>query len=896
VGYRRPTIEILPALVPVEWEGMVFVTSDGGAVAAVAAPTGRVEWALNYRAALGQDTNKPRRPGLFRALLNPPMLSRGLLLLLPRDGHSLLAVEARTGQIRWTRRFDEEALLVAAGRGKVYLVSDRLWILDLMTGQVKMKTPRLKERPLGRGALLGRALYLPVRTGLWMFDADTGRPLGATRPSVAWDKRVAGPGEPKGRSGNLARGEGKLVLISPDYVQAMEPYPTLAELQKQTREEPENYRHALRLARYYKWKQNAAAALEQQVRVEALLKGQAGPAAAAARHRVRADQHAIWMRRAQAEGADELTVRGAYEHALASAPDQAARLKTLLALARHLGRHGRVKPALQRYRQIADEFSDALIPIDAVQKTCARTLAVARVAHLLQTHAATVDPAAAEAGRRFLQQYGWAPRGEARALRPPFRQEWELEGVRQYLTDEDRIFVRRKGLIECRDLRTGDLHWRHEPGWIGVELMPDRARGQRASILRVILPSPAARAGLRLGDTVVRWNDHEIKTATELASLVDACPVGQKIRLTYLRGGERRTGQVVVGPRPEKYADRTLGPLDHLVGVVGEDLILARGWAVIGLNQKTGAWAFGFGLPATGVRPTRVEVQGNVAVVRSRYETKRGDAPIRAPFLLSGWSLPGGKKLFEERLVRDHPDPVASVGQWMVVANRDAARLRAFHLVDGAVAAEQVLAWPGKPLELRVWSGLKWKPPWCALRSDQHLGRWNPGEKTFAWRTEAPWGRIHHVFADTKGLYAVFNHWRLRMLDPGGQIRWSRLTECGGWVSDLQVDRGQLFLTAHRGQSGFVECYAAATGKLVWQAELGRVSKVGLTAVTPLGLAVWQKAGAGPAALWFLDRANGRRLSRMQLPGVRRHQVRVVGGRLLVATAERLTAYGGGGN
>jgi len=102
-------------------------------------------------------------------------------------------------------------------------------------------------------------------------------------------------------------------------------------------------------------------------------------------------------------------------------------------------------------------------------------------------------------------------------------------------------------------------------GWLGVALDSinrERAEelgvqeGLGALVAQVVKEdgkdSPAAAAGIRVGDIVLRWNDSPIKGPASLSNLVARTEVGTTAQVLLLRGGEEMTVEVAVGQRPRK--------------------------------------------------------------------------------------------------------------------------------------------------------------------------------------------------------------------------------------------------------------------------------------------------------------------------------------------------------
>ncbi|HUS46346.1 MAG TPA: trypsin-like peptidase domain-containing protein [Phycisphaerae bacterium] len=83
-----------------------------------------------------------------------------------------------------------------------------------------------------------------------------------------------------------------------------------------------------------------------------------------------------------------------------------------------------------------------------------------------------------------------------------------------------------------------------EADQIGAEV------GEGAYVSKVLAGMPAAEAGLRPGDVVLRVGDTPVHEPDDLIQIVQAALVGEKVVLTVLRDGERREIAVEVGRRP----------------------------------------------------------------------------------------------------------------------------------------------------------------------------------------------------------------------------------------------------------------------------------------------------------------------------------------------------------
>ncbi len=130
------------------------------------------------------------------------------------------------------------------------------------------------------------------------------------------------------------------------------------------------------------------------------------------------------------------------------------------------------------------------------------------------------------------------------------------------------------------------------PRRIGIEVAPV----VQNRITAVAEGSPAALAGLAVGDELVALANQPVLTATDVSWVLDGLPTaGSTVALEYVRAGEKRTGELVLAPgwkaplpleyswRPHKW------DLDPRVGFGGRDLS-AEDKEALGLEP--GAFAF----------------------------------------------------------------------------------------------------------------------------------------------------------------------------------------------------------------------------------------------------------------------------------------------------------------
>ncbi len=100
-------------------------------------------------------------------------------------------------------------------------------------------------------------------------------------------------------------------------------------------------------------------------------------------------------------------------------------------------------------------------------------------------------------------------------------------------------------------LQTGSV----QRGWIGLRarlFMPEEAgTGQNGVIVGdVAANSPAAKAGLRMGDRILRWAGQPVTDPRALARFVAAAPAGTKVKVEGFRGRQAIFANLLIGRSP----------------------------------------------------------------------------------------------------------------------------------------------------------------------------------------------------------------------------------------------------------------------------------------------------------------------------------------------------------
>jgi outer membrane protein assembly factor BamB len=190
-------------------EGRLFLSTNLGAVAAVDARDGLLQWAVTYPAAVPEDRgdlSDPRRRGLA-----PCLFHRGRVFAAPADTDRLLAIDADSGCPLWQRRIRGGIrFLIGAVDGTLVASGNQLWGLDAATGKVRWTIGSQDPAGFGfgRGTLADDDVYWPLRKEIFVVRAQSGRIV----------RRISLRGRRGGSGGNLVIAGGSLIVAEPDRV------------------------------------------------------------------------------------------------------------------------------------------------------------------------------------------------------------------------------------------------------------------------------------------------------------------------------------------------------------------------------------------------------------------------------------------------------------------------------------------------------------------------------------------------------------------------------------------------------------------------------------------------------------------------------------------------------
>jgi len=171
-------------------DDVIYCNTNLGAVVALRAADGQVEWLCRYRRSLRRDDAlEVSARHAFRDL-NPCLVDRGCVYVAPADSDRVLALDAGFGQVLWQTGAEVAASavhLLGVAHGQLLASGDYLQWIDASTGQVRGQFPAPRgsvvghppphPRGFGRGLLAGHEVVWPTRDRIYVFDVRSRQPV-----------------------------------------------------------------------------------------------------------------------------------------------------------------------------------------------------------------------------------------------------------------------------------------------------------------------------------------------------------------------------------------------------------------------------------------------------------------------------------------------------------------------------------------------------------------------------------------------------------------------------------------------------------------------------------------------------------------------------------------------
>ncbi|MFH1421751.1 MAG: PQQ-binding-like beta-propeller repeat protein [Planctomycetota bacterium] len=186
-GYdaREPLSTMITAS---EDERTLFVSTCIGAVCAIDAITGSIEWITEYE----QIPLKPPR-GYYTQSRQivwanyPPIVAGSTLITAPLDSQYIYAIDTAAGTVKWRIKYDEYGApirqIAGVSNGKLFISGSQIVALDIETGKLKWRALQ-GVTTFGCPAIAGKHLYALSADKIATVDTQTGKVI-STGPFTA---------------------------------------------------------------------------------------------------------------------------------------------------------------------------------------------------------------------------------------------------------------------------------------------------------------------------------------------------------------------------------------------------------------------------------------------------------------------------------------------------------------------------------------------------------------------------------------------------------------------------------------------------------------------------------------------------------------------------------------
>jgi serine protease Do len=165
-------------------------------------------------------------------------------------------------------------------------------------------------------------------------------------------------------------------------------------------------------------------------------------------------------------------------------------------------------------------------------------------------------------------------------------------------------------------MKTGKVHH----GWLGVVIQSTAditeglgiEDGKGALVTSVARSSPAEKAGIQIGDIILKFDGKEITTNKKLPRIVSETPIGKKVSVELMSKGKKKTISLVVGEIDGKLDLVKNNNITNDKNIYGMNLSPITEEIKHSLNLKSNV---------TGIIVLRVEKKS----IAAKYGIKRGD-------------------------------------------------------------------------------------------------------------------------------------------------------------------------------------------------------------------------------------------------------------------------------
>lgn len=333
---------------PAVSDGRVYVTTNAGSVAAVEAETGEPLWGHQYGSSINRNGGASHSSSRYRTGVwspgNPLIASHGLIVCLPADATSVLALEADTGKVKWTVPRNNQDDLTAIDADRVLVSGEGMAVYRVSDGK-RLSETHSDLDIIGRPAVTGRRVLASSMGKIYVMDLKSYSvtPLPLSRAD--------------GQLGNLVSAGGRLIASSMLGVCSYLSFDmAVADLDEQIARTPEPQRPKLLLRKAHL----AFDARRFDLAVKTLLQC----AKIAARHRnnaalgqIRPLIYRTYVALANRETSPEAMLR-LFQKALEHAETNQEKAHMALRVAKCLERCDRIPGAVAAAQKLLDRFGD----------------------------------------------------------------------------------------------------------------------------------------------------------------------------------------------------------------------------------------------------------------------------------------------------------------------------------------------------------------------------------------------------------------------------------------------------------------------------------------------------------------------------------------------------------
>ncbi|HHH76660.1 MAG TPA: hypothetical protein ENL03_06520, partial [Phycisphaerae bacterium] len=184
---------------PAIYDGRVYVLTNAGVIASLDAGTGSPFWAYQYSSTVNTGSTSSNRSVVKLAGMNPIIVSRGQVTVMPSDSNDVMSFASVDGKLRWSSSRKGMRHLSGIDENRVLVSGSGLAVFSTATG--KLLHEQIISDVFGRPAVTDKSVLASKSGGLgglYRLDLDT------------YTLTTVGPAEPGSLLGNLLSIKGNL--------------------------------------------------------------------------------------------------------------------------------------------------------------------------------------------------------------------------------------------------------------------------------------------------------------------------------------------------------------------------------------------------------------------------------------------------------------------------------------------------------------------------------------------------------------------------------------------------------------------------------------------------------------------------------------------------------------